>query len=84
MLKVRRGDHTDGNPHRAQFELFELNLFNSSFSSLSSIIEMRHSALSSNSRQVQRFEPTVSQSAVPFSPLTVRRAHANRPQDTPK
>ena len=68
----RKGDDTVGNPPRARilhFELFELKFLNSSFSSLSSCWNQTDSSLSSNSRQVERFEATESQSAEPSPPL---------------
>ena len=74
-VELGRGDDTVGNPHRAQiyqFELFELKFFNSSFSSLSSRWNSTNGSLSSDSRQVERFEAAVSQSAVPSPPLRSR------------
>ena len=70
------GDDTVGNPHRApisQFELLERIL----------LVNWTNSSLSSNSRQVERFEPIVPQSAVQ-PPLNADIVEDGRPKSQRK
>ena len=70
------GDDAVGSPHRAQasrFALFELKFLNSSCSSLFSLLKL------DDELSIERFEPTVSQSAVPSPPLTGSRRRRAAP-----
>ena len=71
-FSVGRGDDTVAKPSSSSkfsIRAFELKFLNSSFSSLSSYWDLTNGSLLSNSRQVERFQAAVSQSAEPSPPL---------------